>query len=115
MIKKLLLKVIDDLDAGNSNITEEEGNEIIDTIQKLSRRDEGISKYEACQYLNMSRATFDKKVAEGILPKGKHVQGFKELRWFKGDLDKLIKSYKNGNTKKSNDSNIQLQVDYHNI
>ena len=91
VIKNLLQKVINDIDAGNSNITEEEGIEIINTIQRLSRRDEGISKYTACQYLNISRATFDNYIKEGKLPKGQHIQGFKELRWFKKDLDKAIK------------------------
>lgn len=94
LIKKLLLKVVEDMDAGNSNITEEEGEEIIETIQRLSRRDEGISKYDACKYLNISRATFDNKVKEGIIPQGKHIAGFKEKRWFKKDLDLVIKNSK---------------------
>lgn len=110
LIKKLLLKVVDDMDAGNSNITEEEGQEIIETIQRLSRRDEGISKYDACRYLNVSRATFDNKVKEGIIPEGRHIAGFKEKRWFKKDLDSLINNKRNDNTKKFNHPNIRLQI-----
>lgn len=39
--------------------------------------------------LGISRAKFDNKVAEGIIPKGRHQQGFKEIFWFKKDLEKI--------------------------
>jgi predicted site-specific integrase-resolvase len=53
-----------------------------------------MSKYAACQYLNVSRATFDNYVKEGKLHKGKHDIGFKELSWSRRDLDNLINSTK---------------------
>lgn len=90
IIKKLLLKVIQDIDAGNSNITEEEGIEILQYLNNLTNR--RLSKYEACKYLNISRATFDNYVKDGKLPKGKKEAGFKELSWSKLDLDKFISS-----------------------
>ena len=37
----------------------------------------------------MSRATFDKYVSKGKIPKGRKQQGFKELFYFKKDLDKI--------------------------
>ena len=49
-----------------------------------------MSKYSACQYLNISRAKFDNMVREGKLPEGKKVIGFKEKRWYKKDLDRFI-------------------------
>ena len=49
-----------------------------------------MSKYQAYTYLNMSRATFDNLVREGKLPKGVKVAGFKELFWYKKDLDKAV-------------------------
>jgi predicted DNA-binding transcriptional regulator AlpA len=49
-----------------------------------------MSKYQAYTYLNMSRATFDNLVREGKLPKGVKVAGFKELFWYKKDLDKAL-------------------------
>ena len=94
IITKLLVDIIDRIDARNTNITEEEGLEIIKYLNKFNDKDEGISKYTACQYLNISRATFDNLVAEGKLPKGKHVQGFKELRWYKKDLDDYVRRNK---------------------
>lgn len=94
IIKQLLLKVIQDIDAGNSNISEEEAMEIIHTIRRFTDKDERVSKYSACQQLGISRATFDNLVRDGKLPKGKHTIGFKELSWTKRDLDEYLKSIK---------------------
>lgn len=92
IIRKLLSKYIDDIDSGNSNITEEEGEEIIETLSKIS--DPKLSKYQACQYLNCSRATFDNLVREGKLPKGNKQAGFKEKYWKKTDILKYITNTK---------------------
>lgn len=94
IIRKILVDIIDRIDSGNTNITEEEGLEVIKYLNAFNDKDEGISKYTACQYLNVSRATFDNLVREGKLPEGKHIQGFKEKRWYKKDLDNCIKKYK---------------------
>lgn len=94
LIKKLLLQVVDNIDSGNSNITEQEGIQIIDTIRELTDKEKRISKYQACQYLNVSRATFDNYVREGKLPKGKKQLGFKELSWTEKVLDEFIKNNK---------------------
>lgn len=96
IIRNLLQGIIDDLDAGNTNINEEEAIEVAKVISEL-RKDNGISKYAACEYLNVSRATFDNYVREGKIPKGKHEIEFKELRWYKKDLDKFIEESRNGN------------------
>lgn len=88
IVKKLLKQVLDDINAGNSNITEEEGNEIIELLNRVNT--EKVSKYQACQILNCSRATFDNMVKEGKLSKGKKQAGFKELFWNKSEILKLI-------------------------
>lgn len=36
IIRSLLMQIVDDIDAGNSNITEGEANEIINTLKELS-------------------------------------------------------------------------------
>ena len=105
ILKKTLLQLVEDIDLGNTNITEEEGVEVIKLLNKL-RKDEGMSKYSAYSYLNISRALFDNYVAEGLIPKGKKEVGFKELRWYKKDLDNFIKSRKDANKEKNKDSNI---------
>ena len=84
VIKKILLQLIDDIDAGNSNLSENECVQIIDTLKSVS--DPYVSKYEACQILGVSRATFDNMVREGKLPRGTKRKGFKELAWKKHDI-----------------------------
>ena len=90
VIRSLLLKIVDDIDAGNSNITEGEAIEIVDSLKRFTYKEKRLSKYAACEYLNISGATFDNYVREGKLPRGKHEVGFKELSWSKKELDKFI-------------------------
>ena len=91
VIKNLLLQIIDNIDAGNSSMTEEEAIKAVELLKDFSNKGEGMSKYSACQYLNISRATFDNLVKEGKLPKGKHIIGFKEIRWYEKDLREYVK------------------------
>lgn len=90
-IKKILLGIIDDIDAGNTNADEEELLEIAKVLKEMVRKDVPMSKYQAYTYLNMSRARFDNLVREGKIPNGKKVAGFKELSWTKKDLIKAKK------------------------
>ena len=98
VIKKELLKIVDNIDADNSNISEEEGASIISTLKTFTEKDIPISKYQAFNYLHISRATFDNLVREGKIPQGKKQQGFNELQWFKKDLD----AYKENKFKHNN-------------
>lgn len=91
IIRSLLLKIVDDIDAGNSNISDEEALKLISNLRQLTDKEQRISKYQACQYLNVSRATFDNYIRAGKLPKGQKQAGFKELSWSCKDLDKFIK------------------------
>ena len=94
IIKSILNNIIKDINAGNSNITEEDEAKILEVLNKYTHKDERLSKYQACQYLNVSRATFDNYIRDGKLPKGIKQVGFKELSWFKKDLDIFINSCK---------------------
>lgn len=94
VIGKLLRDIADKIDEGSISSNPEETMQVMETLQKFIDKEQRISKYQACQYLNVSRATFDNYVREGKLPRGKHVVGFKELSWNKKDLDKFIKDYK---------------------
>ena len=89
-IRKLLLGIIKDIDAGNSNIDEEEALKIVEMLKGM-RKDNPMSKYQVYTYLGISRATFDNLVREGKIPRGKKVPGFKELIWYRKDLKKLKK------------------------
>lgn len=94
VIRKLLVDIIENIDAGNSNISESEEFEVIEIIRRFTDKTERLSKYEACKYLNVSRATFDNYVRDCKLPKGKKVAGFNELSWSKKELDEYIKKYR---------------------
>lgn len=95
VIRNLLLKIVDNIDAGNSNITENEAMELVRVLQSYTDKTIKMSKYQACQYLNISRATFDNYVREGRLPRGKKESGFKELFYTQRDLDTFKEKIKN--------------------
>lgn len=94
VIKKELLRIIDNIDSGNSNISEEQALETIRFMQEIVPNNSKFSKYKACQYLNVSRSTFDNYIRQGKIPQGKKEIGFKELSWNKKDLDNFIKDRK---------------------
>lgn len=81
VLKEQLLRIVDDIDAGNSEMSEKELYEVTDLLKRYNFRDKYISKYQAYTYLNIRRAKFDNLVREGVLPRGKKVEGFKELQW----------------------------------
>lgn len=91
IIRDLLMMIVNRIDTGNSNITDEEAINLVKVLKEYTDKDKRISKYEACRYLNISRATFDNYVREGKLPRGRHEVGFKELSWSKKDLDDFVK------------------------
>lgn len=88
IVRNLLKKILDDIDAGNSNITEDEEKQIIDVLTNIT--EPRLSKYQAMQYLNVSRATFDNLVREGKLPQGSRQAGFKEKFWKKSEILQYI-------------------------
>lgn len=86
-----MVKLIDDIDTDNTHLEEDDMLEIIDKLKELRKKEIVFSKYQAYTYLNISRATFDNLVKDNKLPHGKKEQGFKELRWYKKDLDRYLK------------------------
>jgi len=58
-LKRTLLNMVDAIDNGNTDYTEDELGEILDTINRATNTKNKMSKYQACSYLNISRATFD--------------------------------------------------------
>ena len=80
-LRNLLKRIIDDIDCGNSNITDEkEMFKLIEALKEYTRKDDTLSKYQAYTFLNMSRSKFDSKVRLGEIPRGTKIQGFKELK-----------------------------------
>ena len=77
-VKKGLLEIVNNIDNGNTDFSEDELCEILDTTKYLLDGRRKLSKYQACAYLNISRATFDNYVRAGKLPEGRKEAGFKE-------------------------------------
>lgn len=94
IVRNLLVQILNDIDTGNSNICEEDETKIIDLLKEYTDKERYLSKYAACQYLRISRATFDNYVREGKLPRGEHRIGFKELGWKVKDLDSYVNASK---------------------
>ena len=94
VIAQLLEQCLGNIKAGTSNISEEDQLEIVAMLKKYTDKDRRLSKYQACSYLNMSRATFDNYVREGKIPKGKKETGWKELSWSESELKEVIKQFR---------------------
>ena len=91
IIRTILQKFIDDIDAGNSNLSYEQQCDIIRTLSNVNiGRDNEMSKTQAADYLGVCRATFDNYVHDGLIPKGTKLVGFKVLRWYKSVLDLFL-------------------------
>jgi predicted DNA-binding transcriptional regulator AlpA len=81
ILTNLLTKVI-------NNLTEEELKALLEGIAFYG--DDRLNKVEAYRFLNMSRATFDRKVKLGELPRGRKIAGWKEQMWSRSELRNII-------------------------
>ena len=91
IIITILQKWIDDIDADNTNLNYEQQCDIIRLMSNVDLgQDNEMNKTQAADYLGISRATFDNYVHDGFIPKGRQVGKFKELRWYKSDLDLFL-------------------------
>lgn len=86
-IRKILVELIDRIDSGECATTDEQERMFLDLCTMIAGKERRVSKYEACRYLNMSRAKFDRYVSEGRIPHGRKSPGFKELSWSLAELD----------------------------
>lgn len=99
ILKGILQESIDNIDAGNSNHTETELDDIIRSLIKINRGVKRISKRYACDnILHCSPSTFDNYLKIGLIPPGHKEIGFKELSWSEKDFDEAtlyrIKDYR---------------------
>lgn len=79
---KYLKEVADKIDAGTTDISESDAIDIMSVVAH-----QAMSKEQACNFLNLSRSRFDDLVREKRIPKGRKRTGFKELVWFKNELE----------------------------
>ena len=85
--------MIEKIDSGNSHLTYEEQLKVFKAIQNITQGDQRMNKVMACDYLGVCRATFDNYVRDGFIPKGIKEDGFKELSWYRSDLDNYLHTY----------------------
>lgn len=78
--------IIGDIDSGNSELSKEDEEFVAGLVRRVVKANQPMSKYQACNYLNVSRATFDRLVREGKVVSGRKLIGFKEKVWYKSDL-----------------------------
>ena len=91
LIRNILQKWIDDIDADNTNLSYEQQCDLIRVLSNVNLGQENeMNKTQAADQIGVSRATFDNYVRDGFIPKGKQVGNFKELRWYKSDLDLFL-------------------------
>lgn len=90
LIKENLKQILDNMDTGNSNISEEDQEEFLDILERINSKE--LTKSESANYIGVSVSTFDNYIRKGLIPKGRKKQNTKTLLWNKSDLDK----FKNG-------------------
>lgn len=90
LVAKMMREVADKIDAGTCEMSESEAMEIMGVLSH-----QAMSKDEAYSYLNLSRSRFDELVRLKQLPKGRKRRGFKELVWYKDELDEAVRNKKN--------------------
>lgn len=92
LVARYMREVADKIEVGTSEISESEAIEILRIVAH-----ESMSKAQACQYLNMRPNRFDDYVRANRLPKGRKRTGYKELSWYKDELDLAISKIKRRN------------------
>ena len=93
VIKNLLLKIIDNIDTGNSNLTEDQAIEVIKIIKNYTDTTQYYNRTQAAKYLHCSIQSFDLYRKEGKIPEGiKQAGGVRQ--WTKQQLDNFINSSK---------------------
>lgn len=85
MLKKLIIKLLREvatkIEEDKCELTKEESSQLFTILAH-----EPLSKEQACDYLNVSRATFDNWIRNGFIHKGKKRKGFNELVWYKDEI-----------------------------
>lgn len=81
--------IADKLDAGNTNITEEQAIDILSSIAHIA-----LTKEEVCDKFKLSRATFDRYVANGYIPKGIKLKHKTSLIWYQDEVEQGLKRLK---------------------
>lgn len=89
LLARELRNAADRLETGECAISMDAAEDIMGMLLHIP-----LSKVQAYEYLNVSRATFDNMVMNGDILKGRKEKGKKELVWYKDELEECIKRLK---------------------
>ena len=95
-LRDLLMKIVNDIDSGNSNIDESQTIEIASAIGELVSRynkpkiPNKLTRLEACRYLRVSETKFNMLRRKGLISEGTKKAG-DVRKWSIEELDKYIK------------------------
>lgn len=82
IVRDALQQIINDIDSGNTNISQEQQLQILNILNP-----ERLSRTESADYLGVSKSTFDNYVKKGLIPSGTKKYGVLGKLWNKFDLD----------------------------
>lgn len=91
VVRDMLMAIVEKIDAGNTNITEEQALKIADILKPYTLYEPYTTAAKAHTYLGISMKTFRNLVNEGKLPKGIKESGDSSLKWLKTDIEKYSK------------------------
>ena len=95
-LRDLLMKIVNDIDSGNSNIDESQTIEIASAIGELVSRynkpkiPNKLTRLEVCRYLRISETKFNMLRRKGLISEGTKKAG-DVRKWSIEELDKYIK------------------------
>ena len=95
-LRDLLMKIVNDIDSGNSNIDESQTIEIASAIGELVSRynkpkiPNKLTRLEACKHLRVSETKFNILRRKGLISEGTKKAG-DVRKWSIEELDKYIK------------------------
>ena len=88
VIKSILKQVLNDMDSGNSQISESEQQELLNLFEKINKQE--LNKTETAEYLGVSTSTINNYVNRGWIPQGIKKAGSSQKVWLKSDLNKFL-------------------------
>ena len=88
IIKSALRQILNDMDSGNSSISESEQQELLNLFEKINKQE--LNKTETAEYLGVSTSTVNNYVNRGWIPEGIKKAGFSQKVWLKSDLNKFL-------------------------
>ena len=88
IIKSALRQILNDMDSGNSSISESEQQELLNLFEKINKQE--LNKTETAEYLGVSTSTVNNYVNRGWIPEGIKKVGSSQKVWLKSDLNKFL-------------------------